>query len=109
MRALAQSKLALAIGACALALGGCATGGSSGNTLPPATFVGNDAAVTDKYIIGALDTLTIFVWRHPELGAKVQVRPDGRITTPRSTDMPAGGKTPADIQADHKEARVSYM
>src|SRR3546814_13703835 len=82
MRALAQSKLALAIGACALALGGCATGGSSGNTLPPATFVGNDAAVTDKYIIGALDTLTIFVWRNPELGAKVQVRPAGRITPP---------------------------
>ncbi|HEY9552700.1 XrtA/PEP-CTERM system exopolysaccharide export protein [Allosphingosinicella sp.] len=109
MRALAQSKLALAIGACALALGGCATGGSSGNTLPPATFVGNDAAVTDKYIIGALDTLTIFVWRNPELGAKVQVRPDGRITTPLITDMQAVGKTPAELADDIKAALVEYI
>ena len=39
--------------------------------------------------------LTIFVWRNPELGAKVQVRPDGRITTPLIADLPASGKTPA--------------
>ena len=43
-------------------------------------------------MIGPLDDLTIFVWRNPELGANVQVRPDGRITTPLITDMPAVGK-----------------
>ncbi|MEH6662624.1 MAG: XrtA/PEP-CTERM system exopolysaccharide export protein, partial [Parasphingorhabdus sp.] len=46
------------------------------------------------------DELTIFVWRNPELGAKVQVRPDGRITTPLITDMPAVGKTPAMLAQD---------
>jgi polysaccharide export outer membrane protein len=47
-----------------------------------------------------LDELTIVVWRNPELGAKVQVRPDGRITTPLITDMPAVGKTPKMLADD---------
>ncbi|PWG01135.1 XrtA/PEP-CTERM system exopolysaccharide export protein [Sphingosinicella humi] len=109
MRALAQSKLAVALGAAALALGGCASAGSTGNTLPPASFVGNGDVVTDEYIIGALDELTIFVWRNPELGAKVQVRPDGRITTPLITDMQAVGKTPTQLSEDIKAALVQYI
>ena len=43
----------------------------------------------EEYVIGPLDQLNIFVWRNPELSAKVQVRPDGRITTPLVNDMPA--------------------
>jgi polysaccharide export outer membrane protein len=39
----------------------------------------------------------------PELGAKVQVRPDGRITTPLITDMTAVGKTPAQLAEDIKK------
>jgi polysaccharide export outer membrane protein len=54
----------------------------------------------EDYMIGPLDELTIFVWRNPELGAKVQVRPDGRITTPLITDMPAVGKTPKMLADD---------
>jgi polysaccharide export outer membrane protein len=54
----------------------------------------------EDYIIGPLDELTIFVWRNPELGSKVQVRPDGRITTPLITDMPAVGKTPKMLADD---------
>ncbi|NCU11623.1 MAG: polysaccharide export protein, partial [Sphingomonadaceae bacterium] len=54
----------------------------------------------EDYIIGPLDELTIFVWRNPELGAKIQVRPDGRITTPLITDMPAVGKTPKMLADD---------
>ena len=110
MRPFAQSRLALAIGAGALALAGCASGGgSTGNTLPPATFVGQDEQVGEKYIIGALDELTVFVWRNPELGAKVQVRPDGRITTPLITDMTAVGKTPAELADDIKAQLTEYI
>jgi polysaccharide export outer membrane protein len=46
--------------------------------------------------------VTVFVWRNPELGAKVQVRPDGRITTPLIADLPAVGKTPAQLADDIK-------
>ncbi|MFN3799999.1 MAG: XrtA/PEP-CTERM system exopolysaccharide export protein, partial [Sphingobium yanoikuyae] len=50
-----------------------------------------------------------FVWRNPELGAKVQVRPDGRITTPLITDMPAVGKTPKMLSDDIKLALTQYI
>ena len=82
-----------------LALPGCA-GSGSGPQLPPASFVAMQEGPGEDYIIGPLDELTIFVWRNPELGAKVQVRPDGRITTPLITDMPAVGKTPKMLADD---------
>lgn len=82
-----------------LALGGCAST-ASGPQLPPASFVAMQEGPGEDYIIGPLDELTIFVWRNPELGAKVQVRPDGRITTPLITDMPAVGKTPKMLADD---------
>ena len=84
-----------------LALGGCA-GTSSGPQLPPASFVATEEGPGEEYIIGPLDELTVFVWRNPELGANVQVRPDGRITTPLITDLPAVGKTPTMLAADIK-------
>jgi polysaccharide export outer membrane protein len=92
----------LGTGLAALTLSGCATGPSGGAQLPPAAFVSTQEGPGEDYIIGPLDQLTIFVWRNPELGAKVQVRPDGRITTPLITDMPAVGKTPAMLAQDLK-------
>ena len=82
-----------------LALSGCASGGG-GQQLPPASFVSMQEGPGEEYVIGPLDELTIFVWRNPELGAQVQVRPDGRITTPLITDMPAVGKTPKMLADD---------
>jgi polysaccharide export outer membrane protein len=109
MRAGKQIRISLLLGAGAAALGGCATGGSSGNSLPPATFVGSDDIKAEKYIIGPLDQLSIFVWRNAELGAKVQVRPDGMITTPLISDLPAAGKTPAELADDIRVALTKYV
>lgn len=109
MRVIARSKILCLLGVSIAALTGCATTGSTGNSLPPASFVGNDGAESEKYIIGALDELTVFVWRNPELGAKVQVRPDGRITTPLITDMVAVGKTPAQLADDIKAVLAKYI
>jgi polysaccharide export outer membrane protein len=97
-----------AISAVAL-LAGCASYGGSGKTLPSATFGANEEAPRENYIIGPLDELTVFVWRNPELGAKVQVRPDGRITTPLITDLGAAGKTPAQLAADIKDRLTQYI
>ncbi len=88
-------------------LGGCA--GGSTQQLPPAPFVETAEKPGEDYLIGPLDQLTVFVWRNPELGAKVQVRPDGRITTPLIADMPAVGKTPAQLSADIKQALSTYI
>lgn len=108
MRFAHSSKLLMGVSLAAVALSGCATG-SSGPKLPPATFVTAQEGPGEEYIIGPLDTLTIFVWRNPELGAKVQVRPDGRITTPLIEDMPAVGKTPTMLAQDIKVQLSQYI
>ncbi len=93
----------------ALALSGCSSTGS-GAQLPPAAFVSMQEGPGEEYIIGPLDQLTIHVWRNPELGAeKIQVRPDGRITTPLVTDMPAVGKTPSMLAEDIRLQLSQYI
>ncbi|MEO5586202.1 MAG: XrtA/PEP-CTERM system exopolysaccharide export protein [Novosphingobium sp.] len=92
----------------ALCLSGCASGGR-GAQLPSASFVSMQEGPGEEYVIGPLDELTIFVWRNPELGASVQVRPDGRITTPLITDMPAVGKTPSMLAEDLKLQLSQYI
>ncbi|CAN5298936.1 polysaccharide export protein [soil metagenome] len=107
MRFFMGSKGLAAIGVVATTLTGCA--GSGRPELPPAAYVANQEQPGEEYIIGPLDQLNIFVWRNPELSAKVQVRPDGRITTPLISDMPAVGKTPAMLADDMKIALGEYI
>lgn len=89
-------------------LSGC-EGAGPGPELPPASFVAMQEGPGEEYVIGPLDQLTVFVWRNPELGAKVQVRPDGRITTPLITDMPAVGKTPSMLAEDIRLQLSQYI
>ena len=93
----------------AMVLTGCGGGTGTGAQLPPASFVTQQEGPGEEYIIGPLDELTIFVWRNPELGAKVQVRPDGRITTPLISDLPAVGKTPTMLAQDIRLQLSRYI
>ncbi|HEX8364849.1 MAG TPA: XrtA/PEP-CTERM system exopolysaccharide export protein [Allosphingosinicella sp.] len=106
----AKTKLAIAVSLSALAVAGCAGTPRTGNSLPPAPFAGSsEDNVTESYVIGPLDEIRIFVWRNEELGAQVQVRPDGRITTPLISDMVAAGKTPAQLAEDIRVALSQYI
>lgn len=108
MRNITKSKTLLTLGVSAMALSGCMSAG--GQQLPPASFVSSDQGPGEQYIIGPLDKLTIFVWRNPELGAaEIQVRPDGRITTPLIQDMVAVGKTPAMLADDIATTLSQYI
>ena len=102
------ARAALVSGIAAIALTAC-MGAGNAPQLPSANFVANQEGPGEEYIIGPLDELQIFVWRNPELGGKVQVRPDGRITTPLITDMPAVGKTPTMLQQDIKLQLSQYI
>ncbi len=102
------ARAAIATALSTMSLAGCATGGDRPE-LPPASFVASKESPGEEYVIGPLDQLNIFVWRNPELSSKVQVRPDGRITTPLVSDMPAVGKTPATLAADMKIALAEYI
>ncbi|WP_315764013.1 XrtA/PEP-CTERM system exopolysaccharide export protein [Sphingomonas sp. Y38-1Y] len=107
MRVRVKARAALLLGTASVLVSGC----SSGNRpeLPPAQFVATKEGPGEEYVIGPLDSLQIFVWRNPELSAKVQVRPDGRITTPLVADMPAVGKTPSMLADDMKIALKEYI
>ena len=57
-------------------------------------------AATDaqsEYRIGPGDTLQVFVWNQPELTVTVPVRPDGMISTPLISGVPAEGKTATEL------------
>jgi polysaccharide biosynthesis/export protein len=102
-------KLTLILAGTAM-LAACGGAPRAGRTLPAAGFVGQAAdQVSEAYIIGPLDEITVFVWRNNELGARVQVRPDGRITTPLITDMIAAGKTPAQLAEDIRGVLSQYV
>ena len=101
------ARLLAAIALAGLTLAGCAA--STDRQLPPASFVSMQEGPGEEYIIGPLDELTIHVWRNDELGAKVQVRPDGRITTPLVADMPAVGKTPTMLAEDIRLQLSQYI
>ncbi len=82
-------ELALVLG-----LPGCDTGPLSSRS-PPPIVESSAAKVPDDYIIGSGDSLSIFVYRNPDLSeGGVAVRPDGRISTPLIEDIVAAGKTP---------------
>jgi polysaccharide export outer membrane protein len=88
--------------AAAAVLAGCSTP----NAYPPAPR--SAETVGHRYKIGPLDTLSVVVWRNPELSTNVTVRPDGRISTPLVDDVLAAGKNPADLARDIEQqlARV---
>ena len=76
-------------------VGGC-------NTLPAAPAL---AASPDyKYVIGPGDTISIVVWRNPELSMVVPVRPDGNIAAPLVEDLPAIGKDATTLARDIEKA-----
>ena len=104
-RALVRS---IAIGLVPALLAGCG-GRGAGGELPSAALVAAKEQPGEDYVIGPLDQLNVFVWQHPELSAKVQVRPDGRITTQLVNDIVATGKTPAQLSADIEVALGKYI
>ena len=79
---------------CLLAVCGCA--GSPATTLS-ATDLPASTEESAEYLVGPGDSLEIFVWDHPDLSTGVQVRPDGRISTPLVDDLQAAGRSPTQL------------
>jgi len=85
----------------AVLIGGC-SGLPASKNAPPAS-----QAEAEAYRIGVGDTITVHVWRNPELGQTIVVRPDGYISLPLVGDVMAEGKKPqglaSEITADLSE------
>jgi len=69
----------------------------------------DDAPAVGEYRIGVDDLVQVSVWRNPELGITVPVRPDGKISVPLIGDVVAGGKSPADVAKDIQDKLVAYV
>jgi polysaccharide export outer membrane protein len=88
-----------------LVLAACASGGGSSSVPQPPD---SDASVAD-YLIGVDDIVQVTVWRNPELGVTVPVRPDGRISVPLVGDVVAGGLVPEAVARDIESKLAAYV
>lgn len=80
-------------------------------TLPSATLHPSKTTDIDsyRYLIGAGDSVNIFVWRNPEVSGTFVVRPDGMITTSLVEDIPVSGRTPTELARDIEKALGTYL
>jgi len=84
-----------------------AMSGCMSSRYPPAP---RDAASPGyNYLIGPLDTVSIIVWRNPDLSTSVPIRPDGKITVPLVEDLPALGKDSTQLARDIEKTLSKYI
>lgn len=90
-----------------LILASCATTQGNPAGAPPMDAVQTQAV--DAYRIGVDDQVQVAVWRNPELGITVPVRPDGMISVPLIGDVLAGGRTPPEVAKDIQDKLSAYV
>jgi polysaccharide export outer membrane protein len=99
----------LLIFAVAVALVGCSS--TEHKTLSQTTV--QPSLTTDpdnyQYLIGAGDSLSIFVWGNPDLSDTVTVRPDGKITTALAEDLVAADKTPSALAREIEASLKTFI
>ena len=85
-------------------VGACASRGYS-----VADVSQSDPVQNSEYRIGPGDALQIFVWDHQDLSIGVQVRPDGKISTPLVEDLQAAGQTPTELARNIEVVLLEYV
>lgn len=101
----------IALSAIVGAIAGCTTPGPPGAiSATDAAPVAPDADKTAEYIIGSGDSLSVFVYRNPDLSeGGVGVRPDGKISVPLIEDIQAAGKTPTQLAREIETRLKKYI
>ncbi|MBN1608695.1 MAG: polysaccharide biosynthesis/export family protein [Polyangiaceae bacterium] len=61
------------------------------------------------YVIAVSDALSIRVWGNADLNTDATVRPDGTITMPLVGDIPAAGRTTAEVRQTISQALRAYV
>lgn len=81
---------------------------AQGVSTPPTSSASTNAATPD-YVIGPLDSLSINVWKEPDLTATLPVRPDGKISMPLLDDVQAAGLTPTELAQSLTEKLKKFV
>ncbi|MDP5131492.1 MAG: polysaccharide export protein [Paraglaciecola sp.] len=91
-----------------LILSGCS---SNSGSLPTATTYPSITTSVDdyQYLIGPGDSVSIFVWRNPDISGTFIVRPDGKVTTSLVEDIAVTGKTPTMLAREIEEELSKYI
>ncbi len=89
-----------------LALSGCSHFQKTERSLEP---VADASPMPSDYLIGPGDSVSINVWRNPEVSMAVPVRPDGKISTPLVEDLQASGKTATQLARDIEKSLTKYI
>ncbi len=113
MNSLTRFCLTIALLAGLVPLSGCSSTPKGGTEVAPMKTDPGRAAgstVSDEYIIGAGDQLSVFVYRNPDLSeGGVAVRPDGRISTPLIEDIVAAGKKPKELAREIEKRLAKFI
>ena len=85
----------------ALLLGACSTGQNYANRMVSISDLNErPVRMVTEYRIGIGDVMSINVWKNPDLGVTVPVRPDGKISAPLVGDIVVAGLTPEEVAAE---------
>ncbi len=85
----------------ALLLGACSTGQNYANRMVSISDLNErPVRMVTEYRIGIGDVMNINVWKNPDLGVTVPVRPDGKISAPLVGDIVVAGLTPEEVAAE---------
>ena len=80
---------------------------SSAMAAPPAPSSGPPADAA--YTVKPGDTLTVSVWKEPDLQGPVLVRPDGTLSVPLAGQMDARNKTVQELQQELTQKLKKYI
>lgn len=74
-----------------------------------AAIFSSQSKTINTYLIGVDDTISINVWRNPELSIIVPVRPDGKISMPLVGDVVAAGLTPESVTSSIRKRLKNFI
>lgn len=77
--------------------------------IPRGVTIRSEEDPPNAYAIGIGDVVEISVWKSPELGVTVPVRPDGRISVPLLGDIQAAGMTPLALKGTLRDGFAEFV
>jgi polysaccharide export outer membrane protein len=78
-------------------------------TAPPDLPKSAPGVRPESYVIGAEDTISVYVWKEPDMSKSVPVRPDGMISLPLVGEVKAAGYTPVQLQDVLADTMKKYV